>query len=93
MANLMQDGGQFIESKEPANNGYGQNGFQKASSDLPGNKKTTSGFLPEVTLPATDDNWQTRKVKADAYATHPGMAPRKSASTIPSNGRPVTRKI
>lgn len=79
----------FIQSREPANNGYGQNGFQKASSDLPG-QKTTSGFLPASAVPTSD--WQTRKVDASPIAAHPGMAPRKSAGTIPSNGRPVTRK-
>ena len=80
----------FIQSREPANNGYGQNGFQGPSSDLPG-KKTTSGFLPQSTKPA--DDWQTRAVDASPIAAHPGMSPRKDGGTVPPNGRPVTRKI
>ena len=35
----------IIGSKMPALNGYGQNGFPGASSDLPG-QATKSGFLP-----------------------------------------------
>jgi hypothetical protein len=58
----------FIQSREPADNGYGQNGAQNASSDLPG-KHTTSGFLPQVSVP--DTKWQTRQVDASPIAaTH-----------------------
>jgi hypothetical protein len=63
----------FIQSRQPAKNGYGQNGFLGASSDLPG-KHTTSGFLPQVALPKTDGNWQTRKVDAAPITVHSGMA-------------------
>jgi hypothetical protein len=45
-------------------NGYGQNGYAGPSSDLPG-QHTTTGFLPQVTLPASDADWQTRKVSAE----------------------------
>lgn len=56
---------QFIGSKFAARNGYGQNGFQGASSDLPG-QRTTSGFLPDVTAPL---NSQVRHVSAEPYPT------------------------
>jgi hypothetical protein len=36
----------YIESKMPADNGYGQNGYRGPSSDLPG-KHTSSNFLPK----------------------------------------------
>lgn len=52
----------FVGSHMKAKNGYGQNGFQGASSDLPG-KRTTSDFLPQTTVPG--DNWQTREVSAE----------------------------
>ncbi len=86
----------FIQSRLPADNGYSQNGYQGPSSDLPGKKTTTPGTskvaVPQVTLPATGDDWQTRKIDASPIAAHPGMSARKSAETIPANNRPVTRK-
>lgn len=87
----------FIQSRMPADNGYGQNGFQGPSSDLPG-QRTTSGFLPENECKLAPDyrkdhDWQTRVVKADAYATHPGMKAQAAPALIPAkNLRPVTRK-
>lgn len=51
---------------------YGKNRFSGASSDVPG-EHTTSGFLPQVTLP--DDKWQTRKVDDTALPTAKGLAP------------------
>ena len=53
----MQD---ILGSKMKSDNAYGQNGFQGASSDTPGQQHTTSGVLPQCVLP--DDNWQTRGV-------------------------------
>jgi len=53
---------EIIGSKMKADNKYGQNGYQGASSDLPG-EKTTSGFLPQSSVP--DSNWQTRHVSAE----------------------------
>ena len=53
---------EIIGSKLKAKNGYGQNGAQNASSDLPGGK-TTSGFLPQGSVPSGD--WQTRHVSAE----------------------------
>src|SRR5260221_11048541 len=79
MSTLLQDGDQFIvASKLKPENSYGQNGFQGASSDLPG-QKTTSGFLPETKLPAS--NLQMRKVSAAPIAVHPGRSAPKSAET------------
>lgn len=78
----------FVSSREKANNGYGQNGYQGASSDLPG-ENTTSGFLPAVTLPAAKSD----KVDATPIAAHPGMKARDSKSTFPtSNVHPVTKR-
>jgi hypothetical protein len=73
----------FIESHEPANNKYGQNGYQGPSSDLPG-QHTTSGFLKQVELPKADANFQTRKIDASAYPTHPGMSAQTAPGKIPS---------
>jgi hypothetical protein len=46
-----------------SDNGYGQNGFAGPSSDTPG-KHTTSGFLPQATVPV-GVNPQTRPVSAE----------------------------
>jgi hypothetical protein len=89
MGTQLKNGDQFISSREKAQNRYGQNGAQNASSDLPG-QKTTSGFLPAGQVPTED--WQTRKVDATPIAPAHGMSGPKAASTIPANGRPVTRK-
>ncbi len=60
----------IIATNIPANSGYGQNGFNGPSSDLPG-KNTTSGLLPRVTIP--DDQTQVRKLSADAIPSAHGM--------------------
>lgn len=66
---------EFIGSHLKAKNGYGQNGFQGASSDTPG-EHTTSGFLPAVTLPAAGSDGQTRSVSKEPYPTTFGMKAR-----------------
>lgn len=44
-----------VGSKIPANNGYGANGFQGASSDLPGKNSTAPAFLkPKSSDPIAD---------------------------------------
>src|SRR5258708_6077209 len=92
MADGTAESDTFIGSHEKALNGYGQNGFQGPASDLPG-QHTTSGFLPQCELPKIDDNWQTRKVKSDAYAPAFGMSAKAAPVTIPTaNSRPVKRK-
>jgi len=61
----LKSGDTFIKGDEPANNGFGQNGFTGASSDLPG-KRTTTGFLPQASAPI---NSQARKVDASPIPT------------------------
>ena len=72
-----------VGSKMKADNGYGQNGYSGASSDLPG-QKTTSGVLPQVAVPA--DNWQTRNVGTKNVPSTFGM---KGAAKGPTLGAPV----
>lgn len=81
----------FVASREKANNGYGQNGYQGASSDLPG-ENTTSGFLPAVTLPAENSDGQTRKVDGTQITAHPGMKARDSKIAFPTNNVRVASK-
>lgn len=80
----MADSEVFVASKQKADNKYGQNGFQGASSDLPG-QHTTSGFLPATKLPAENSDGQTRKVDATQIATHPGLKARDSKISFPTN--------
>lgn len=61
---------EIVGSKEKALNRYGQNGYAGPSSDTPG-KHTTSGFLPQASVP--NDPWQTRKVDASPIAPAHGM--------------------
>lgn len=82
----------FLGSREKSKNGYGQNGFQGPSSDLPG-QNTTSGFLPAVTLPGENNDGQTRKVDATQYAAHPGMKARNDKIAFPTNNvRPASKR-
>lgn len=67
-----------------ARNNYGQNGYQGASSDTPG-EHTTSGFLPAVKLPDAGDDGQTRNVKSDQYPTTFGMSGPKASPKITSH--------
>jgi hypothetical protein len=74
----------ILGSKLPADNGYGQNGYDGASSDLPGQDTRIPGFLPKVKVPK--DDWQTRKVAPkQGVPTHPNMlGPTKKANeTVP----------
>jgi hypothetical protein len=90
---------QFPSQAKPDNTGYGQNGFQGPSSDLPG-KRTVSGFLPEDagiqgiigdtkadmndSYRAGRGDWQTRTVSAAPYTPHSGMkSPNKAGETVP----------
>lgn len=75
---------EFVGSHLKSKNGYGQNGFQGASSDLPG-KHTTSGFLPAVKLPAESADGQTRKVDATQITAHPGMKAHDNKISFPTN--------
>lgn len=53
------------EQLKPCGQGYGQNGFSHASSDLPG-ENTRSFFLPGPGVPV---NNQLRKISAEPLAT------------------------
>lgn len=89
----------FVASKEKPKNGYGQNGYQGASSALPG-QKVTSGFLPEVKLPDgvtakvnEGANWQTRAVDAAQYPASHGMKARNDKIDFPTaNVRPASKR-
>lgn len=70
-----------VGSKMKSENGYGQNGYQGPSSDTPG-QHTTSGFLPKCEVVTGD--WQTRKVSAEQYPTHPGMKSPGEPAKIPT---------
>lgn len=89
----------FPSDAKPDNAGYGQNGFQGASSDLPG-KRTTSGFLPEDAgiqgiigdtksdladnYRAGRGNWQTRTISAAPGTPSFGMkSPGKVTDKVP----------
>lgn len=90
---------QFASQAKPTSQGYGQNGFQGPSSDLPG-QRTTSGFLPDDegikgiigdtkadmndSYRAGRGNWQTRTVSAQPMTPSNGMkSPNKAADTVP----------
>jgi hypothetical protein len=90
MGTELEQGDQFLKSKLPADNGYGQNGYTGASSVTPGNK-VSSNFLPEQAANAPI-NSQTREVTG-SIAAHPSMRNRnaESKNTIPANGRPVKK--
>lgn len=71
---------EIIASKLASDNKYGQNGYQGASSDLPGQHTCIKGFGPEVTVPGDvtkafgeTSNWQTRAVEAKPYPVSHGM--------------------
>lgn len=71
-----------IGSKLPAKNGYGQNGYGGASSDLPGKHTKVPKFGPGDADPNPGD-WQTRDVSTEAYPTHPGMKARGDGGKVP----------
>jgi hypothetical protein len=85
----------FIQSKMPADNGYGQNGYRGPSSDLPG-QHTSTNFLPQCKIDKdyhNDKSFQTRTVSDKPYAAAHGMTGPKGEGVIPPNGRPVTKRI
>lgn len=97
-SNLLDpNGSQFIKSNEPADAGYGRNGYSGASSDLPGKKTTTSKATkvapPQSNVPSSD--WQTRAIDASPIKPAHGMRDRSLDRTIiPSaNSHAVTKPI
>jgi hypothetical protein len=87
----------FVSSREKAKNGYGQNGYQGASSDLPGQSTRMDRDYGLAADPSLDGvtknfgeagNWQTRKVSKEAYTPAFGMkAPSEPAKVPDSNVR------
>lgn len=99
MANLMKQGSTYIESKEPAENRIGQNGYQGPSSLLPGQTTAPSVFAPKddeakAILKAGGMSFtkQTRKIsdRQDVPTAHGMKNPNVNPVRIPNNGRPVT---
>jgi hypothetical protein len=81
MTNFSSD--EYISgSNQKAKNGYGQNGYQGASSIMPGQPHVTSGFLPQGSVPS--DNWQTRNVSNERLAAAHGQKGPKTGETIPA---------
>jgi len=89
---------EFASKAKPNNSGYGQNGFQGSSSDLPG-EHTTSGFLPvdaglagiigdekadmNDSYRAGRGDWQTRTISDKGYAPSKGMhSPNKATDKM-----------
>ena len=79
---------QIVGSNMKADNGYGQNGYSGASSDLPG-QRTTSGVLPQTDLASAQADrkkFQERTVDTKNVPTAFGM---KGAAKGPTLGAPV----
>jgi hypothetical protein len=73
-----------VGSKEKALNGYGQNGYQGASSDLPGQKTRMNRDFGLPADPSSDaGDWQTRKVSKEAYPTAHGMRASAGPEKVP----------
>jgi hypothetical protein len=81
MSTLLQNGGQYIKSNEPAlDKAPGQNGYQGPSSLTPGKKAPVSANRvapPPVTVPT--DDWQTRDVGKSGVKVHDSMANQRTA--------------
>jgi hypothetical protein len=92
MAEAGEAGTEFVGSHEKAKNAYGQNGYQGASSDLPGKRTVMDRDFgiktdPDVSItdkPGEGANFQTRAVSAEQYAAHPGMKARNDKIDFPT---------
>jgi hypothetical protein len=84
----IKQGDEYISSAEKANDAYGQNGFRKSSSLLPG--ETVSTFLPELRA-KTPVNSQLNPDRANGspIATHPFQKGAAAGPKVPGNNRPV----
>lgn len=91
---------EFVGSHEKAQNGYGQNGYQGASSDLPGkhtymNRDYGVKSDPDVSVtgkPGETGNWQTRNVSKEPYAPTFGMKSPGEPAKVPSaNGHAASK--
>jgi hypothetical protein len=87
----LEQGDQFIRSSEPADNGFGQNGYQGASSVKPGSKSVSSNFLPELRA-KTFENVQKRQVSSEQYpATYGHRAVNADPVRLGAPVRPVKK--
>ena len=85
MGELLKQGDQEIAASHlKANNTYGRNGAQNASSDLPG-QKTASGFLPATDLSGATIANTSRRIDTSPIAPAHGM---KGAAPGPKLGSP-----
>jgi|SRR6478609_139645 hypothetical protein len=84
----------LIGSKQKAKNGYGQNGYQGPSSDLPGQSTRMDRDYGLPADPSADaGDWQTRKVDQTPITTHPGMKARDNKISFPTNNvRAATKR-
>jgi hypothetical protein len=86
---------EYVGSREKARNGYGQNGYQGPSSDLPGQSTRADRDFGLPTDPSTETgDWQTRRVSAEPYKTTPTMRSRSGeGGKIPdANVRRATKQ-
>jgi hypothetical protein len=78
----------IVGSHEKAKISFGQNGYQGASSLLPGQTKPNIKDVSPPTVSVPDGDWQTRKVDAAPIKSHDGMHPAAPGGKIPTaNGR------
>lgn len=76
----------IVGSRVKSNNGYGQNGYQGASSDLPGQATRMNrdyGLATDPVKNKADCDWQTRSVSKEAYPTTFGMKTPAEPAKIP----------
>jgi hypothetical protein len=86
---------EFISSREPAHNKYGQNGYHGPSSQVPGDKPANGSLVaaPKAIVRAADAKDQTRNVSRRQTVPsarghrHVNANPAK----VPGPSRPVTR--
>jgi hypothetical protein len=99
MANLLENGDEYLKSKLPADNNYGQNGCLNSSS-TPLDKPVSSNFLPEL---RTDlDKAKAVNVQAKAGRTTGAQYPAAHGTRnrllvdnypqVPGNNRPVVKR-
>lgn len=76
----------FIGSREKAKNGYGQNGYQGASSDLPGQStRMDRDYGLDADPSSAPGDWQTRKVSNEAINPAFGMKARSEPAKVPDS--------
>jgi hypothetical protein len=103
MASGLKSGDQYIRSNEPADNGYGQNGYTGASSTTdPKNKPVSSNFVPELrtdldkakSVFAANKPGRLDGPKSKPIPGHDGLRDRLKTDfypQVPGNNRPVKK--